>query len=342
MKLYDKNGYVNIPKILSYGLPFNFVVGGRGTGKTYGALKYLLEEKIKFMLMRRTQTQIDMVNKKDFSPFKSVCRDMGAEIVSVPITKNNAAFYYADANGKASGDCLGFSCALSTISNMRGFDASDAMILVYDEFIPEKHERPLKNEATAFANAYETINRNRELKGEKPLIALCLANANDLANPLFVEFGLVKIAERMQATNQEIYIDRKKGVGLFFTQESPVSKNKSDTALYRFTENSEFSGMSLNNEFTADKPSRIGSRPLAEYRPIVCIGELCIYRHKSKQEYYATTHKSGTCPTFDTSKSDIARFKKSFGWLWMVYIKNNIVFEEYLCEIYLTKFLAML
>lgn len=39
MKLYLDNGYVNMSAIIELGLPFNFVVAGRGTGKTYGTLK---------------------------------------------------------------------------------------------------------------------------------------------------------------------------------------------------------------------------------------------------------------------------------------------------------------
>ena len=51
MSIYLDNGYLNIEQILSYGLPFNFVVGGRGTGKTYGALKTAYEINIRFILM---------------------------------------------------------------------------------------------------------------------------------------------------------------------------------------------------------------------------------------------------------------------------------------------------
>ena len=72
MGLYLPNGYVDIRWILSQGLPFNFLVGGRGTGKTYGALQVGVEAKIKFMLTRRTQAQIDIVTKNDFSPFKPI------------------------------------------------------------------------------------------------------------------------------------------------------------------------------------------------------------------------------------------------------------------------------
>ena len=37
--------------------------------------------------------------------------------------------------------------------------------IIFAEFIPEAHERLIKNEAAALFNFYETINRNRELDG---------------------------------------------------------------------------------------------------------------------------------------------------------------------------------
>ena len=53
MRLYDKNGYVNIPEILKHEAVFIFIYGGRGTGKTYGALKEMKEGNHKFIYMRR-------------------------------------------------------------------------------------------------------------------------------------------------------------------------------------------------------------------------------------------------------------------------------------------------
>ena len=57
MSIYLKSGYLDVEKILSYKLPFNFIIGGRGTGKTYGALKTAYINDIRFMLMRRTQAR---------------------------------------------------------------------------------------------------------------------------------------------------------------------------------------------------------------------------------------------------------------------------------------------
>jgi hypothetical protein len=343
MRIYQESGYLDVRKIISLGLPFNFIVGGRATGKTYTSLEIVIEDSIKFIYMRRTQTQADLINKPDFSPFKSLNRDFDWHIGSATLSKYNAGFYNMVEDEKeidkwiCEGSPIGYTCALSTISNMRGFDASDVDILIYDEFIPEKHERPFKNEGSAFLNAYETINRNRELCGHKPLQVLCLANANDLANPIFMELRLVRKAEQMRRKKQEIYIDKEKGVGLFILDKSPISQQKKQTALYRLTGGSNFERMSLDNDFSGEDIGRINSRPIKEYKPIVAIGEICVYEHKSNRSFYVSTHKLGSPPEFGTGDAERARFIRMYKWVWDEYLENNIEFEEYLCEILLAK-----
>lgn len=335
MNIYQDNGYLDIRKIKDTNIPFIFIVGGRGVGKTYGALDMLIEDKIRFMLMRRTQTQTDLINKPEFSPFKPIMRDRGCVIETKQVSKYNAGIYMdLDTEGGAP---IGYTCALSTIANMRGFDASDCDILLWDEFIAEKHERALKNEAEAFLNAYETINRNRELNGIKPLQVIALANANDLANPIFIELGLVRVTQKMRKKGQETYINRERGIAVFLLDKSPISIEKSDTALYRLTRGSDFEKMSINNDFSGDRIGNVKSKPLQEYKPIVEIGDLCIYEHKSNSSYYASTHKLGSPVHYGTGEAERARFVRAYRWIWDMYMENKIEFEEYLCEILLTK-----
>lgn len=344
MNIYQESGYLDVRKIMSLGLPFNFIVGGRATGKTYTSLETVKADGVKFIYMRRTQSQADMINKPEFSPFKSLNEDHGWDVGSASLSKYNAGFYETEETedgGRACiGSPIGYTCALSTISNMRGFDASDVRVLIYDEFIPEKHERPIKNEGAAFLNAYETINRNRELQGKPPLQVLCLANANDLANPIFMELKLVRKAEQMRRKGQEVSIDKERGVGLFILDKSPISSRKQETALYKLAEGSEFNRMSLQNDFANEELSTIKSRPLSEYKPIVTVGEITIYKHKATREYYVSTHKTGSPPEYGTGETERARFSRTFNWIWAEYMRSNIVFEEYLCEILLNKYFS--
>ena len=325
MKIYDGSGYVNIEGILRQGYPFNFLVGGRGTGKTYTSLKTTREQGWKFILMRRTQAQADLISKPEFSVFKPLNTDLGWDVQPERVSKYNSAFVENDVQ-------IGYTVALSTLSNMRGFDASDVQIIIYDEFIPEKHERPIKNEADALWNAYETINRNRELKGVAPVQLLCLANANDITNPVFESLNLIRIADRMQKKGSEIWTDDKRGIQLIMLHRSPISRKKGQTVLYNLTEGSGFSGMSLDNSFNVDR-QHVKPRPLSEYIPVCIVGELCIYRHKSEARLYCTTHQAGVFSRrFGTTDTDRIFYRRVFCHHWEMYIQNQVDFEDVLSE----------
>ena len=335
MKIYDKNGYVDIPKLIDSGFPFIFIVGGRGTGKTYGALQEARKRALMgshFLYLRRMQSQVDLINKPQYSPFKALDRDNGYETVSQSISKYTNGFY---ADG--SPDPIGYTAALSTISNMRGFDASDVDLIIFDEFIPERHERPIKNEASALFNAYETVNRNRELSGGRPCTLLCLANANDLGNPLFLELGLVRTAERMREKGRETWTDNNRGILIVLLNDSPVSAKKNVTAIYRLTAGSEFADMAINNDFGGDRGT-VRSIPLKELVPVVTVGEITVYRHKSDGSHYVSTHGTGSPVTFTSGETDLKRFQRAYSWLWIAYMERRIIFEEYLCEILLCKY----
>lgn len=338
--LYLKSGYLNMKAIRHIDVPFIFVVGGRGTGKTYGAIKDFIESGKKFILMRRTQTQVDLISKEEFSPVKSVMADMGRYYKTVPLSKQSAGLIETDVDGEPiTGEIFCYTLALSTISNLRGFDASDIDYLFYDEFIPEPHEKPLKNEAEAFYNCYETINRNRELKGRKPLKVIAAANANNMANPLFISLGLVTKVETMIRKGQSIRIDKERGIAVIICQESPISQDKELTALYRLVDKREdFYRMSLRNSFTSDNRDRIGSMKIVEYTPMTHIGEIYIYKHKSRMEYYVTTFKSGSFKeNYTMSAIDKLRFRTKNRKLWSAFIGQKVIFETYLVQVLFIK-----
>lgn len=334
MNLYHDNGYANIPEILRQGVPFSFVIGGRGTGKTYGALKYVLENNVKFCLMRRTQSQLETIAKVETNPFKSVVRDLGYDWNCDPYPAGKSIFAYRETytgeDGKTEqGETLGYAVALSTISNLRGFDMTDVDILIYDEFIPERHERALKNESDAFLNAYETINRNRELQGKKALKVLALANANDFASPLMIGLGLVSTIERMISKGKEFYINPQKGIGVYLLNDSPISKEKALTSLYKLTIGTAYNDMAINNAFDGSRDDDIKSVNLAEYVPQVGIGEVCVYKHKSESSYYISAHFSGSVRQYSGDGVDMKRFLDTHRYLLIAIINGDVLYESH-------------
>lgn len=345
MNLYDENGYLDMRAIKN--LPFNFIfiVGGRGTGKTYGALKCQMEDKEPFAYVRRLQSQAEMAFSQELSPFKPVCEDLGMMEwwpEKIPNVKNAAGLYehYKDDSGKwkAEGKPLALLLSLSTVANIRGLSGEEYRTLYIDEFIQKKQERPIKDEAGAFFDLYETINRNRELKRQKPLKAILMANANDLGNPYFLKLGLVRKAQKMRERGIELYTDSKLGLALIILQESSISRRKKKTALYQLTDGTDYGEMAINNDWSGEEIGRTASRKIIEYKAIVSIGEITIYKHKSRDEYYVSTYQTGTCPKFTAGETSLSRFRRSYLWLWREYMRNTIVFEEYICEILFQKY----
>lgn len=343
MGLYLPEGYLNWDYIISKGMTWNIIIGGRGTGKTYGLLKKALVDKVFTMFMRHTQTQIDLVASPEFSPLKPINQDMGWTSPFydyVTGAKNVYNLYPMEINEKGKavpcGPPLGHATALSTIKNLRGFSGQEIKWLILDEFIPEEHEREIKNVGNALFNAYETINRNRELKGEDPLKVFLLANSNNLASEMLITMNLLKIITRMEEKHFTEHLDKKRSLGLWKLDDSPISEQKRDTALYRLA-GEQYSAMALDNQFSHKYASDVMSRNLSEYKPISAIGELTIYRHKSKDMLYVTTHRSGSPRIYDTTDFGIKAFRRDHIWLQTLEMKHQIEYETELCHILFTK-----
>lgn len=343
MELYIKDGkskgYLNWNNIMTTlkVTPFMFMTGGRGTGKTYGALEYLYNHKIKFIYLRRKQQQYDIVSKPDTHPYKSFMTDNpGVHITTSTISKGCTGLYNAEYDDEKEkyvpiGEPFAYMTALSTCSNIRGLDFSDVEVILYDEFIPEKIEKRIKGEADALFNLYETINRNRELLNKPPCYLIGLSNANDLCNPYYDALKITKYAEQMQKKKQVIRTFPKRGLTIINLQDSPISERKKMTALYKLTAGTSFYNMSIDNTFEMDEATIIKSMPLIEYIPLVSstLG-ITIYKHKNRREYYVSPHNAGA-ELYGKSKDEKTRFWNHYSYLWFAYLRNEVIFEEYSC-----------
>ena len=335
MNLYLKSGYIDWERLAKVPASFLFVYGGRGAGKTYGCLKYVLEHKIPFIFTRRQQQEYDMVCRDDTSPFKVLNEDLNLDIHVRTISKNVSGIYQGDSSLP-----IGYMTSLGAFAHIRGMDFSDVKWWIYDEFIPEPHVRPMKEEGQAWANAYETICRNRELKGEDPVKFVGLANTNNLANPLFVELELVGIVERLRKRGTNYFLIPDRGIALVDTVDSPISGEKKETALYKLmNKNSEYYRMSIENRFRDLDEAKPVSRNLNEYRPVVEIAEITLYRHKHERKFYCSMHHTGVCKTFTSSEIDKERCLRAFEWIPQMYLENKIEFETYMCEVLFNRYL---
>ena len=286
INLYESSGYLDIRSIFNSNYPFVFEIGGRGIGKTYGSIKFALENHIEFGLMRRTAVELDMITSPAISPVVAIGRDVGMPDIIGKSSKQYTTFRYDD-------QIIGYGFALSTVATLRGFSASTMEWLIFDEFITEPHVRKMKQEGLAFVNAVETIGRNRELQGLPPLKAHLLANTFNLDNPILEYFGLVDDIAEAQEDGREIIEYQDRGILVVLPQKSRISEAKRGTALYRAVDNRDFENLALNNIFK--RPAAVvKSADLKQYKPLFEVEGLYIWRHKSQPVYHICTIRAGT------------------------------------------------
>ena len=329
---YYENGLFNVGEAVRRSTAFNFIIGGRGTGKTYDSLRWCLKEHKKFLFMRRLQKETDMISRDELSPFRVYGDMFGGPVLCRPISKYVTGVYFSvrdeEGNDIPTGAPIGEICALSSIANLRGFDTSDIEYIIFDEFIPEKSSAKQKYLGDALLNAYETINRNRELFGKPPVKLFALANSNDLGNDIFISLGLVRAVEKMSRKGQEFYQDRKRGVTVIMLTRSVISEKKRKTALYQLTSGSEYEKMALENDFAYDDRFNIKTRPVREYRPLFSWGGITCYEHKSKPEFYVTFHLSGSPEMFDGEVGRV-ECRRRYAPIWKAYFSGTVYFETY-------------
>lgn len=330
--------YVNIYDYEDPAYPFQVFTGGRGTGKTYGALSQIDSRRL--ILMRRTADELELLadskGAETGNPFKELNAANGWDYGLSPINAKVLGIYHRDIIDDKLvpvGAPVGLGVALSTISKVRGMNFSDYTDIVYDEFIPEKHVHKMKGESDALLNAYETINRNREFTGQPPVNLWLLSNSNDIYNPIFIGLGIVQDIERLARQGKEHYYDKERGlaVHLLKSPEEFVSA-KNNTAIARLTRGSAFYDMAYGNEFAYnDFTNVIGFRKIAGYIPFLSIDGKCfIYRKKGSKEMYCCYSPTKIKDYKSGNDADKILLQRNYGqYLRQIYINGLMYFESY-------------
>lgn len=186
----EPNFWWNPGKILSYNCLFNFVVGNRGGGKTFGCKEWFIRKAIKtgeqFVYMRRTDKDITRVKKKFFNDLiaenkfpQYLFRIDGDEIQ-----------YIKELDGEPDPDeewqVIGYFVHLSGGMTEKSIPYPLVKYIFFDEFIIPYAglNTYLPDEVTTFLERYETIARMRDV------VCLFLSNALTTINPYFLYFDI--------------------------------------------------------------------------------------------------------------------------------------------------------
>lgn len=168
-------------RIKSYGKTLNFILGGRGIGKTYGLKKdsvsHFLKTGKQFFYIRRNTADMkhaltfmdDLINNGVFD---------GHEIE----VKGGKQFVYFFIDKKL----MGYSMPLSRAMTLKSSSYPLVDTIIYDEFIPDRggYNSYIPNEVEMFLNLCDSILRQRQGR------IYLLANNQSKANPYFSYFDV--------------------------------------------------------------------------------------------------------------------------------------------------------
>lgn len=314
------------------------IIGGRGIGKTYSTLNYMLDEKERFVFVKRTMDDVDLIcagngrigskPKKDengsiistdFSPFKPINRDRGTTIGAWKIRSGIGGFWRTGSEGEAFGPCIGYIAALSGVTKFKGFDMSEADYMIFDEFIPQPWERINREEGNQILDLYKTIGRDREQRGRGPLKLVALANATEINSPLTAVLEVTDaLAEMIESGEHEMYIANTGIVLQLLQTPDTFADAEKNTALYRALSSTEWGRMAYSNEFAYNDRSSVRRQRLKGFRPWLQVtykGKTWyIWRSDTGNIYCCRSAFSKTdTPPIDLSKeNDQKRFYRDF------------------------------
>lgn len=295
------------------------IIGGRGIGKTYSILKGLLENDCHFMYVRRTETEIKNCCKEVNNPFITLNNDLDR---NVKIMKNEDSYVIMEEE-----NFIGLAGSLSTFGKFRGSDFSKINYIVFDEFISTQPRNTIKDEDELFYNMIETVMRNREFIGGKPIKVIMMSNSNRIDNDIINNLKLGEVIHQLKKNNETIYTDTERSIYLELPKDIPISKKKKEGSLYKLTKGTKFYDMSINNEFVNDSFDDVKKIKANDLIPYLSFEDIYFYQLKSSDKLYATYRKC-ECPHF--SQETIEILKREYGYVFFYYIENKeMVYYNY-------------
>ena len=228
----------------------SILFGARGLGKTYSVLEHRIEnalkdENNKFIWLRDSQEVVKKIAAGN-SLASPICLNR-PEMPKITIEKSEGNYCFVSDAKTDNWRILGYLMALSTFHNARGVSYADVKNITWDEFIPEDGSIVKKNQGVIFLNAYETINRNRELEGEDPVQIIFLSNAEDIYSDVLEDLGVSGLIEDMMYNNKKSYRDA--DMWIEFLSSERFYEQKKNTFIYRINKNDKFKNMALENKF---------------------------------------------------------------------------------------------
>lgn len=221
--------YWDIKRTLSYNCLFNFIVGNRGGGKTYGFKKWAIDDFLKtgaqFVYVRRY--------KQELKRIKTYFDDITEVYPEHELSCGRDGLFKID------GEIAGYPMPLSTAKIEKSTAFPNVNKLCFDEFILDRgvyHYLP--DEVTAFLELYETIARMRDVR------CFFMSNAITITNPYFAYFNI----DLPYGSNIKRYDD----ILIELVNNEEFIESKFDTRFGKIIKGTQYGEYNVENKFLRD------------------------------------------------------------------------------------------
>lgn len=248
--------YWDIKRVISYNCLFNFIIGNRGAGKTYGALKDSIDSYIQakskgnnwqFVYMRRRESDLKKLTmQRGGRLFKAVAKEFPNHEL-----RSESNILYCD------GDEMGYAYQLSA-SNPKSDAFPDVQRIVFDEFITASKGTAgyITNEVDVFLDAYETIARPGTDHPRVPVFFL--SNAVSITNPYFDYYHLDKPKNgNIQKFGKHMLVQN--------VVNEELVQDKLKTEFYQINKDTEYYDYAVMNDWLLDNEDFIAKKTQRSY-----------------------------------------------------------------------------
>lgn len=232
--------WYDINNTLTYNCLFNFIIGSRGSGKTYGAkkraIKLFLSKGHQFVYLRRYKEELDETAESYFNDII-----LNKEFPDAVIEYRNGCYFIND-------QLAGYAMALTKAKDYKSISYPLVYFIIFDEFLIEDngYARYLKNEVKQFLGFYMSIDRYRGCT------VFFLANSVSMINPYTLYFDL----QLPYGSN----IIRKEEVLLELVQDAEFIAEKKQTRFGKLIAGTDFEQYAIENKFTQDSKTFISKK----------------------------------------------------------------------------------
>lgn len=243
--------YYDYERVKNLDCLFYFLVGERGSGKTYGFKQWAIDDYFetgsRFVYIRRDDNEIKKAARKFFDDIEN--QYPGYEF-KFRINDNAYTFCIRptpEEGEKIPWEPIGYGASISVGAKDKSISYYGVNKICFDEFIARKY---LADEIDKFLNLYETISRMNDIP------CYFLSNSLSVVNPYFDYFKV------QLPYGKKTYTISKNGlIYTEFMKNEAYREAKRNTKFGRLIQGTDFEKYAVDNEFYLDNKTFIEKKP---------------------------------------------------------------------------------